>query len=263
MTVFAKMLQIALDASGVNQTELSEKTGISKGAISSYVNGYYEPKQKNTFLIAKALGVTEAFLMGFDDTVATSTPPITSPDILPPTVDRALAALGKLNGRAQGRVAEYAEDLTASLKNLNTDDPKDYLTTVYVRGRAAAGQGATNYDYYPDEFDRRIVWTEDVPPHDSAVEVVGDSMAPLIMDGDIAYISTQSDYIDGHIYALSINGETVIKSLAFAYERLTVKSVNEAYADRVLTGSDLADVRIIGRVVGWGPPVREDEKTES
>ena len=48
------------------QADLVEKTGISKGALSSYIAGRYVPKQNNIYLIAKALDVNEAWLMGAD-----------------------------------------------------------------------------------------------------------------------------------------------------------------------------------------------------
>ena len=47
-------------------TELVEKTGIDKGQMSSYLAGRYKPKQKNLSLIAEALNVDEAWLMGYD-----------------------------------------------------------------------------------------------------------------------------------------------------------------------------------------------------
>lgn len=51
---------------GLRQTDIIEKTGINKGALSSYISGRYEPKQNNIYLIAKALNVNEAWLMGAD-----------------------------------------------------------------------------------------------------------------------------------------------------------------------------------------------------
>lgn len=51
---------------GLKQSDLVERTGISKGALSSYISGKYVPKQNNIYLIAKALNVNEAWLMGAD-----------------------------------------------------------------------------------------------------------------------------------------------------------------------------------------------------
>lgn len=56
----------ALDIRDMKQSELSEKTGIDKGQLSSYISGKYKPKQNNLDLIARALSVDEAWLMGYD-----------------------------------------------------------------------------------------------------------------------------------------------------------------------------------------------------
>ena len=56
----------ALGIREMKQSELVEKTGIDKGQMSSYLAGRYKPKQENLSLIAEALGVDEAWLMGYD-----------------------------------------------------------------------------------------------------------------------------------------------------------------------------------------------------
>ncbi|WP_415347843.1 helix-turn-helix domain-containing protein, partial [Clostridium perfringens] len=50
----------------MKQADLVNISGISKGALSSYISGTYEPKQRNIYKIAKALNVNEAWLMGYD-----------------------------------------------------------------------------------------------------------------------------------------------------------------------------------------------------
>lgn len=56
----------AMEIREIKQTELVEKTGIDKGQMSSYLSGKYKPKQRNINLIAQALFVDEAWLMGYD-----------------------------------------------------------------------------------------------------------------------------------------------------------------------------------------------------
>lgn len=56
----------ALQMRNMKQVELSEKTGIDKGQISSYISGKYKPKQENLTLMAVALNVSEYWLMGLD-----------------------------------------------------------------------------------------------------------------------------------------------------------------------------------------------------
>lgn len=41
-------------------------TNISKSNISSWISGRYEPNQHKLFILAKALNVNEAWLMGYD-----------------------------------------------------------------------------------------------------------------------------------------------------------------------------------------------------
>lgn len=62
----SERLKEAMAIREMKQSDLIEKTGINKGALSSYISGRYNPKQGNLFLLAKALNVNEAWLMGAD-----------------------------------------------------------------------------------------------------------------------------------------------------------------------------------------------------
>jgi len=63
---FANRLNTAMHIRNLKATELSEKTGISKSSLSEYINGKYEAKQDGVYLLAQALNVNEAWLMGLD-----------------------------------------------------------------------------------------------------------------------------------------------------------------------------------------------------
>lgn len=62
----ADRMALALQLRGMKQSELCIKTGIPKSAISQYISGEFKPKQDRVFLIAQALDVDEAWLMGYD-----------------------------------------------------------------------------------------------------------------------------------------------------------------------------------------------------
>lgn len=59
-------LKQALQMSGKKQADLVRETGLDRGSISSYLSGRYEPKQKALYKLAKALNVSEAWLLGFE-----------------------------------------------------------------------------------------------------------------------------------------------------------------------------------------------------
>jgi len=66
MNTIGKRIKQALEDREMIQADLVERTGLPKSAISSYINGKYDPKQQAIYLIAKALNVSEAWLMGYD-----------------------------------------------------------------------------------------------------------------------------------------------------------------------------------------------------
>ena len=62
----AERIKKALYIKGMKQSDLCRLTKIPKSALSQYISGAFEPKQDRIYLIAKALRVSEAWLMGFD-----------------------------------------------------------------------------------------------------------------------------------------------------------------------------------------------------
>lgn len=66
MNNFSNRLITAMSKRNMKQSDLVKLTGINKGALSSYINGRYEPKQNNVYLLANCLNVNEAWLMGYD-----------------------------------------------------------------------------------------------------------------------------------------------------------------------------------------------------
>lgn len=66
MDSVASRLKKAMELRGITQSELVKKTGIGKSSVSTYLSGEYIPKQKNTYKLAKALNVNEAWLLGQD-----------------------------------------------------------------------------------------------------------------------------------------------------------------------------------------------------
>ena len=63
---FNMRLKKAMNIRAITQSELCEKTGIPKSAMSQYISGNFKPKQNRTHSLAKALDVNEAWLMGYD-----------------------------------------------------------------------------------------------------------------------------------------------------------------------------------------------------
>lgn len=59
-------LQQALDARGLRPVDLVDQTDIPKSMVSYYLSGRSVPKADRLYKIAQTLGVSEAWLMGYD-----------------------------------------------------------------------------------------------------------------------------------------------------------------------------------------------------
>lgn len=112
MNVFAKRLSAALEKNNMRPADLAEKTGIGKSAISQYMSGAFKPKQVRTEKIANALGVSVAYLMGYDE-----------PNIdIEQTASRAYPIIGEV---AAGYGSEAVEEETGDY---------EYIPIEWLRG---------------------------------------------------------------------------------------------------------------------------------
>lgn len=64
---FAERLREAMDMRKMTLTELADRSGVNKSSISEYLAGKYEAKQSSIFLLAQALRVSPAALMGIGE----------------------------------------------------------------------------------------------------------------------------------------------------------------------------------------------------
>lgn len=103
MTEFHIRLQQAMDMRKISQTELCEKTGIPKSAMSQYISGAFKPKQKRTYLLAQALDVDEAWLMGYDVPAEKPTSPT-------PEITDSLSSFNPLEYRSSSDVVRYLRE---------------------------------------------------------------------------------------------------------------------------------------------------------
>jgi transcriptional regulator with XRE-family HTH domain len=63
---FKTRLKEAMTAKGLRSADIVEMTGIPKVTISYYLSGKTEPKSDRVYTLAKLLGVSEAWLLGYD-----------------------------------------------------------------------------------------------------------------------------------------------------------------------------------------------------
>ena len=102
MDLRTKRLRLLVEKSGMTQSEICDKTGINKGALSSYLSGRYFPKQKTLEKLSELFSVSINYLMGLDS-------PALSSNIVP--VKKGTRKIPVLGSIAAGQPIEAIEDI--------------------------------------------------------------------------------------------------------------------------------------------------------
>lgn len=214
---FANRLAIAMNKTGLNQVELSEKTNkydkpISQSLINKYLKGKAFARQNNLYILAKILNVDETWLMGYDVPMERNT-------------DDLLKKIGAI-----------------PLSSIKT-------VPIPILGTVKAG-----YDYLVQEniidYVGFTLKKTDVENY-YALNVVGDSMEPLFDDGDTVLVHKQEDFENGDNCVVLINGdEATVKQVSKNENGIELKAVNPYYPPRIFTKEDMdtKPVKIIGVV---------------
>lgn len=213
MDTTAKRLREAMELCGFKQSDLVEKTGISKGALSSYLSGRYVPKQTNIYLLSEALDVSEAWLMGADVSMERPAPDSKQDAISYNSVSKASVSIPVL-----GRVAAGIP-LAAITDIVDTEEITEDLSRTG--------------DFF-------------------ALSIHGDSMEPKFSEGDVVIVRQQDDAESGDIVIAMVNGDdAVCKRLRKYRDGIELISTNPSYQPLFfdLEECQSKSVRILGKVV--------------
>ena len=221
---FKERFQKAINDSGMSQSELSRRTGISKSSINEWLKGKYEPKQDKIYLLSKALEVDPAWLMGVSNLFDVN--------------EHIMVIYNQLEPPRQEKVYNYANN------QLIEQNQVQEATTVYVTSKLSAGPGVIDLD--PRNVEE-VQYDGYVPRHDLAFQVAGDSMEPLFEDGEIVFVERTEDIYSGQVIAVQINEESFIKKAYIENEQLRLVSLNSMYDDILADGTD--NIRVVGRVI--------------
>lgn len=122
--------------------------------------------------------------------------------------------------------------------------------TINVLGRVAAG--------IPIDAIEDIIDTEEIPEEMAktgeffGLKIKGDSMTPVICDGDIVIVRQQDDAETGDIVIAAVNGdEATCKRLRKYKDGIELIAINPSYNTLEFNNEEIVDkpVRIIGKVV--------------
>lgn len=209
---FANRLKKAMSIRNIKAIELSEKTGISKSSLSEYINGKYEAKQNGIYLLAKALDISEPWLMGLD-----------VPMERQQKIDNNIQEMGKATEK--GAVVFVYGTIPAGM-------PIECIEDIIDTEEISADMLKGNKQYF-------------------GLKVKGDSMYPEYLNGDTLILLKQENCENGDDCVVMVNGQEGTFKRVFKNENgIILQPLNNAYAPVSYTNKEIEElpVRILGIV---------------
>ena len=223
----AKRLQQIMDQRQLRQVDIlrlcepyCQRFGVrlGKSDLSQYISGKVEPGSDKLGVLGNALGVSEAWLMGFDVPAERNSPKPDTFDIF-------------------------------SIPNIL---PLPEMTAKPLIGTIACGTPILAVENIED----RVMVPKDIRC-DFVLRCKGDSMInACIMDGSLVYVREQPDVENGDIAAVIIEDDSdchaaTLKRVYKSAKSITLMPENNRYAPTVFTLDEMNRVRILGVVVAW------------
>ncbi|MBE6712279.1 MAG: helix-turn-helix domain-containing protein [Ruminococcaceae bacterium] len=234
---FAGKVKELLKKNGMTKAELAKDAGIAYTTLDSMLKRETDTERLAVaFRIAKALGTSvEELVFEEDDKKGVS-----------PEEERILKLYALLDARGK--------DTVLSLLEKEADISKSTLIRIPLYDApAAAGEPLPVLT----EENGFIEGTREKIPQKAsfAIRISGDSMEPLLSNGDPVYVERVSELMPGQIGIFLLNGESLCKRLAEEDGKKLLVSVNPAYPPITILDTD--DLRLVGRVIA---PENESEE---
>lgn len=215
MDTIANRIRQGMEIRNMKQVDIIERTGINKGALSSYVSGKYAPKQNNIYKIAQALDVNEAWLMGHDVPME----------------------------RKSDNHDTHSTTDHLTISNIYPIEKKKFP----LLGNVACGQptlATENFEGYIESGSNIHA--------DFCLKAKGDSMVNArILDGDIVFIRKQDMVENGEIAAVLIDDEATLKRFYMSNDLVQLIAENPAIPPMIYRKEDLNGIRILGKAIAF------------
>lgn len=218
---------------GWSLSEFARKLDLPKSSISRYFNKSRQFPINKINIFADTLGVSSEYLLGIK---------ISNNDLLD--------IYNKLDSKRQTKVYDFATEQLNEQNNkiTNINDYIEEETNWYevkFYGSISAGTGL----YLDDEQVETIIFGADMVPSgtDFCLKVNGDSMEPMFNNGDYVFIKRETDFRNGTIGAVIVNGEAYLKKIYITDNSIRLVSLNKKYKD--ITVSEDDTLKYVGTVV--------------
>ncbi|EHU2133744.1 XRE family transcriptional regulator [Acinetobacter baumannii] len=227
----------------LRQVDLIEATGAKKGTVSKWISGINTPSVEYMPALAQVLKTTESWLL-------TGKEPSRFNNLnVQEFMDK--------HGLTKKENSSFDTDNIMDVDVVDYEMSNGYVWIDVVEASFSCGTGESiefhfdvingKYPFPPSFFQRKAV----DPQCLKLIKAKGDSMEEYIFHDDLVGIDiSQTEIIDGEIYAVYFEGEGMIKKI-FKEEggSLILHSLNDKYRDRKVTEQNGINFKVMGRQV--------------
>lgn len=249
-----------------NAYALEERSGVPQATTNRFLTGKHgEPRSKTVRKWASAYNLTESQLRGdspLPDTLAQEIACVAAPEftdaLLPSSNGAAAEHPAQSPGKNKG-ITMQSNVVRLHREEAGVED--GYVRMELLSPTPSAGRGklVSEAPYVVRHLDVLESWARTTlgcadPSRVKLLTCVGDSMEGTIKDRDVVFVDlAQSHFSHPGIYVLSVGEALLIKRLDMTVTGdLEVISDNrEKYSPQRVHASDLDQVTIAGKVVGW------------
>lgn len=211
--MFANNLKYLREKNNMDQLDLAIKLGRkSSSSVSEWEKGKYTPKIGVLNDIAEIFNVSITDLMNKDLSLETE------------SRDGLLRIYDQLQADRQRVVYKTAEQQYKEQKNV-VELPTNNEVEIY--GAVSAGTG----EYLLDGKPELVEYDGDIPVHDFAVVVNGDSMLPLFDDKQIIFVKKTTEVRSGQIVIADYDQQAFVKKYVSDESGSRFVSLNKKYDD--------------------------------
>ena len=192
---------------GYTQVDLAKLLNVKPTAVSAWESGRNKPLMDKVTLMANVFNINISQLVG--DTFEVN-------DINP--------VYSKLDINRKKNVYKYAVNQLDEQNNV-VELPTN--NEVVISGAVSAGTG----EYLGDGYKETVSYNGEIPDHDFAVVVNGDSMLPLFEDKQIIFVNKTKDVRSGQIVIADYDQQAYVKKLVKDENGCRLVSLNKQYKD--------------------------------
>lgn len=251
-----KKIRIVREERGLNQAELASKLNITSRTLQNYEYGTSIPDIKIVQEMAKIFEIQVGYFLDENFDVSTNVSSVVSAD-----KDDVSSVVSVKNVSQNKKVSPNNQNSVSQSEKMKKLDEiasgnKNKIINLrfFDNVSAAAGYGANNDDESFEIIEVTAKFLSKIlrvtPQEYDVISVLGDSMEPLVKNGDMVLVKPTCEASNGEIVIANLGGDLYVKKLLRDPIKRNVRltSMNNFYEDIVIEEDELEQLNIVGVV---------------